>query len=172
MVPLDKTRNLTRSSFSLQRTCWHGVTTIIIGRRIGYCWLQSTLLVDDEVVGKLKGLLAGLYADYLPKGLAVVQDGKKWIIADRAKAGKLVLDKTTGSLNLEKSKFTGNMAGLKLTYKDKDGTFKGSFKVYNLEDGKKIKTYTANVTGVMIGVKGYGTATIKKTPCTFLVTIE
>ena len=72
---------------------------------------------------------------------------------------------------MAKSKFTDNMSGLKLTYKAKDGSFKGSFKVYNLEKGK-IKSYTVNVTGVMIGAKGYGTATIKKPACTFLVTIE
>ena len=35
---------------------------------------------------------------------------------------------------------------LKLTYKAKDGSFKGSFRVYALVDGK-IKACSANVTG-------------------------
>ena len=116
---------------------------------------------DEAAIGKVKGWLTGLYADYLPKGVAVDQDGKKWIVAGGAKAGKLVLDKTTGTLDLNKSKITSNTSGLKLTYKEKDGTFKGSFRAYNLESGK-IKSYTASVTGVMIGNTGYGTATIKK----------
>ena len=126
--------------------------------------------LDEAAVGKMKEWLKGLYADYLPKGLAVAQSGTKWTVADGDKAGKLVLDKATGALDLAKSKITDNTSGLKLTYKEKDGTFKGSFKVYNLESGK-IKSYTANVTGVMIGSTGYGTATIKKLG-TVAVTIE
>ena len=115
--------------------------------------------LDEAAVGKLKGWLTELYADYLPKGLAVAQDGKKWIVADGAKAGKLVLAK--GATTIDTSKLGENPSGLKLSYKEKDGTFKGAFKVYNLENGK-IKAYTASVTGVMIGNTGYGTATIKK----------
>ena len=52
-------------------------------------------------------------------------------------------------------------SGLKLTYKAKDGTFKGSFKVYSVNKGK-IKTTTVNVTGFLLDGVGYGTATIKK----------
>ena len=121
---------------------------------------------------QLLATFSGLYVDYLPNGVAVSQNGKKWIVADGAKTGKLVLlDKATGALDPEKTKVTANMSGLKLMYKVKDGTFKGSFKLYNFENGK-IKAYTANVTGVMIGAKGYGTATIKKPSCSFPITIE
>ena len=115
--------------------------------------------------------LPGLYGEYLPNGIDVAANGTKWIVAGGAKAGKLALVKGTSEIDSAKSKFTENMSGLKLTYKAKDGSFKGSFKVYSLENGK-IKAYTANVTGVMIGAKGYGTATIKKPACTFFVTIE
>ena len=107
-------------------------------------------------------LFDGLYADFLPNGLAVDSDGRKWVVANGAKVGKLVLlDKTTGELDLAKSKFTDNTSGLKLTYKEKDGTFTGAFKVYAFEKGK-IKAYSASVTGVMVGDRGYGTATVKK----------
>ena len=54
---------------------------------------------------------------------------------------------------------------MKLTYTPKTGLFKGSFKVYALEGfagKKKLKKYSANVTGVVVGGKGYGQATIKK----------
>ena len=104
--------------------------------------------------------LSGQLRDYLPNGVGVAQSGRKWIVANGAKAGKPVLDKKTGVLDLVKSKFTANMSGLKLTYKEKDGTFTGSFRVYCRENGK-IKPYTAKVTGVMIGTQGYGMATVK-----------
>ena len=137
----------------------------------------SAIGLDDVEIGKagtlksgaafrmdgvaLSQALPGLLTDYLPGGLSVAQSGTKWIVAGGAKAGKLVLLKGTSEINREKSKFTDNMSGLKLTYKSKDGSFKGSFKAYAVE-GTKLKSYTANVTGVMIESKGYGTATIKK----------
>ena len=115
--------------------------------------------MDEAAVGKMKGWLTGLYADYLPKGVAVDQNGKKWIVAEGAKAGKVAFAK--GATTIDTSKLGENPSGLKLSYKEKDGTFKGSFKAYNLEGGK-IKSYTVSVTGVMIGNTGYGTVTIKK----------
>lgn len=36
----------------------------------------------------------------------------------------------------------------------------------------KIKSYTVNVTGVMVGDKGYGTATLKKLAVSFPVRVE
>ena len=54
-----------------------------------------------------------------------------------------------------------NPSTLKLTYKAKDGTFKGSFKAYADVNGRP-KATTVNVTGVLIDGVGYGTATIKK----------
>ena len=54
-----------------------------------------------------------------------------------------------------------NPSALKLTYAAKTGTFKVSFKVYAVANGK-LKATTVNVAGVMIGGKGYGAATVKK----------
>ena len=89
-------------------------------------------------------------------------------MAGGAKAGKVAFVK--GGNTVDESKLGANPSGLKLTYKQKDGTFNGSFKMYCLENGK-IKAYTASVTGVMIGTKGYGTATVKKVG-SVAVTIE
>jgi hypothetical protein len=50
---------------------------------------------------------------------------------------------------------------LRLTYKAKDGTFKGSFKAYADANGKP-KATTANVAGVLIDGVGYGAAIVKK----------
>ena len=40
------------------------------------------------------------------------------------------------------------------------------------DTGKKLKKYTVNVEGVVVGGKGYGTATLKKPSCSFAITIE
>ena len=45
--------------------------------------------------------------------------------------------------------------------KAKDGTFKGTFKAYTLVKGKP-KATTVNVSGILVGDKGYGTLSVKK----------
>ena len=55
---------------------------------------------------------------------------------------------------------SGNPAGLKLSYQVKAGSFKGSFKVY-ADDGGRLRKWTANVTGVMVGDVGYESAIVK-----------
>lgn len=60
-------------------------------------------------------------------------------------------------------KDNGNPSALKLAYKAADGTFKGSFKAYGLEKGK-LKAWSVNVSGVMLGGEGHGTASIKNFP--------
>ena len=129
----------------------------------------SVRLLDDAGAAVVR-VLPGLFAEYLPNGIDVAANGTKWTVADGAKAGKVAFVK--GGYTIDQSKLGANPSGLKLIYKQKDGTFKGSFKAYSLGINGKIKAYTTNVTGVMIGERGYGTATIKKPACTFLVTIE
>ena len=87
-------------------------------------------------------------------------------IYDEESGKGLVVDTSAGKTNL---------SGLKLTYTPKKGTFKGSFKVYALEGaGKatKLKKYTVNVSGVVVGSVGYGTATCKKTAASWPVTVK
>ena len=93
---------------------------------------------------------------YLPDGVAVSQSGTRWVVAGGAKAGKLAMK---GGV-LDDSKAGANPSGLKLTYKAKDGSFKGSFKAY-ADVGGKLKATTVNVTGVMVNGVGHGTATVK-----------
>ena len=98
----------------------------------------------------------------LPQGESVSASGKKWVVADGAKAAKVAYKK--GELTIaegEKGKGVANASGLKLTYKSKDGSFTGSFTVYAIEKGK-LKKHKATVTGILIDGIGYGTATIKK----------
>ena len=90
---------------------------------------------------------------YFPNGVAVTQKGTKWTLP---KAGKVAYKNGA----VDETKLGENPCGLKLTYKAKDGTFKGSFKVYTEVKGKP-KATTVNVTGFMLKGTGYGTATVK-----------
>ena len=92
---------------------------------------------------------------YLPDGLAVT-GGAKWTLP---KAGSVTYAK--GTTTVDAAKAGENPSGLKLTYKAKDGTFKGSFKAYT-DVGGKPKATTVNVTGVLVDGVGYGAATVKK----------
>jgi hypothetical protein len=98
----------------------------------------------------------------LPDGEAVSVSGKKWVVADGAKAAKVAYKKDELTIaEGKKGQGVANASGLKLTYKSKDGSFTGSFTVYAIEKGK-LKKHKATVTGVLIDGIGYGTATIKK----------
>ena len=131
--------------------------------------IEAEGLGDDVLVGQTGTLADGstfqIDADeftavfgqemlpYLPDGVSVTQKGTKWTLP---KAGKVVYKNGV----VDGSKLGENPCGLKLTYKAKDGTFKGSFKVYAEVKGKP-KATTVNVTGCMLNGIGYGTATIK-----------
>jgi len=101
----------------------------------------------SQVAGKV-------LADYLPDGMAVTQSGAKWTLP---KAGKVVYKDGA----VDGSKLGDNPSALKLTYKAKDGSFKGSFKVY-ADNGGNLKATTVSVAGIVVGGVGYGTAMIKK----------
>ena len=93
------------------------------------------------------------YEAYLPDGVAV-GGGAKWTLP---KAGKVQL---TRDGQVDASKLGENPSALKLSYKSKDGTFKGSFKSYADVNGKP-KAMTVKVVGVLVKGVGYGTATVK-----------
>ena len=87
-------------------------------------------------------------------------------IYDAASGKGLVVDEVGGKTN---------RSAMKITYTPKKGTFKGSFKVYALEgEGKatKLKKYKVNVSGLVVGGFGYGTATCKKPAAKWSVTVE
>ena len=105
---------------------------------------------DDELWDKIPG---DVHTEYLPDGVPVTQKGTKWTLP---KAGKITMKKG----KIDESKKGDNPSGLKLTYKSKDGSFKGSFKVY-AENKGKLKATTVNVTGFLLDGVGYGTATVK-----------
>ena len=117
---------------------------------------------DTKVYVDATNLPAGAVDALLPAGEPVLAKGGKWAF-NKASSVKLSKDKT--NLEWDTSNGKTNLSGLKLTYTPKTGLFKGSFKVYALEgfEGKKkLKKYSAKVTGVVVDEKGYGQATIKK----------
>lgn len=127
--------------------------------------------IDGAVVGKPGSLKAGaeFHIDaaafdamwgrhampYLPDGVAV-ESGTRWALP---KAGKVAY--VRGTTDVDPAKLLDNPSALKLTYRAKDGTFKGTFKVYEEVNGKP-KATTVNVTGVLVDGMGYGSATIRK----------
>jgi hypothetical protein len=109
--------------------------------------------VFDELWSHVAG---SVLTDYLPDGMKVTQIGTKWVLP---KAGKVAY--VRGGTNVDAAKLGENPSALKLTYKAKAGSFKGSFKVY-ADIGGKLKATTVNVVGVVVNGAGYGTATVKK----------
>lgn len=114
------------------------------------------------IAGNLKGEAEFKFSGEQPDGLVSPQGTKieiaangKWILP---KAGKIAY--VRGTTEIDYSKAGDNPCALKLTFKAKDGTFKGSFKVYN-DVGGKLKAVGATVTGVVVDGKGSGSAVVK-----------
>ena len=107
----------------------------------------------------------------LPNGEIVTVSGSKWLVADGIKPAKVAYKKGEFTIT-EGRKGAGiaNPSGLKLTYKSKDGSFKGSFTAYGIVKGK-LKKHKASVEGVLVNGVGYGTITITRIG-TWAVTIE
>ena len=91
--------------------------------------------------------------EYLPSHVPVTKNGAKWTLP---KAGKISMKNGV----IDDSKAGENPSGLKLTYKEKDGSFSGSFKVYAEQNGK-LKATSVTVKGFLLEGIGYGTATVK-----------
>ena len=103
---------------------------------------------------------ATVLTQFLPAGEGLAfGGGRKWVLP---KGGAVKLDRASGEY-VDTKPGTGNPSGLKLTYNQKTGAFKGSLKVHAVVNGK-LKKYSASVVGIMVGDVGYGTATIKKFP--------
>ena len=124
----------------------------------------AQFVIDD--VPALVGLVPGMFTDLLPTNVAVKAVGTKWTLP---KAGKVAYKR--GTTEIDATKLGDNPSALKLTYKAKDGSFKGSFKVYANNAGR-LKATSVNVTGVVIDGVGYGTAAIKGVSGSIPVTVK
>ncbi len=95
------------------------------------------------------------YAEYLPMRYEVqIDETGKWALP---RSGKVGLNQY-GQINLRK--LGDNPAGLALEYNLAEGLFKGVFNAYVNKRGWP-KPFLVQVNGVMLGKKGYGTASVK-----------
>ena len=135
---------------------------------VGGNWARTNAKVRVATTSFLTGTVEAL----LPNGEPVLAVGGRWAF-NRAASVKLSKDKSR--VEWDTSRGRTNLSGMKLTYTPKTGLFKGSFKVYVLEGvtvRKRLKKYTFNVTGVVVGGVGYGVATCKRPAVIWTVTVE
>ena len=158
---------------------WHAQSATV-----GGTWGSSAVTAHVDV-GDLS-LFQGTVLDFLlPYEENGSSTGAKWTFKKAAgvkwtklKAGvePVMQDAASGKgLVLDTSKDKTNLSAMKLSYAAKKGTFKGSFKIYELQgqgNGKKLKKYTVKVTGVVVNGVGYGSATCKKPAFTWSVTVR
>ena len=102
--------------------------------------------------------------------------GVKWGKPKKGAALPEINDPESGKgLIVDTAKDKTNLSGLKLAYTPKKGTFKGSFKVYELQGQgakTKLKKYTVKVSGVVVGGVGHGVAICKNPAAIWNVTVE
>ena len=108
-----------------------------------------------------------LLEDALPNRIDLTVTGGKKLDAGKASKVKYQKDAASGEYGLvglgDETK--PNVSSLKLSYMPKTGAFKGSFKVYAVNEGGKtprIKSYTVAVTGFVVNGVGRGQAVLKK----------
>ena len=116
------------------------LTTLTFGEDI-------VLEPESELTFSLSGGLDDLPFPYevlafSPDGVDVEWTGKKFKTPKAGKVKYIKSDEDFGD-----SKDSDNPCGLKLSINKKTGKVSGSFKVYTAKSEKKLKTYTAKVTG-------------------------
>ena len=127
-------------------------------KNVGGDWSKSGAKVYVDGGRGATALPAGTTEELLPDGEPVIPKGGKWSF-DKAASVKYAKDKATGAFNLVIDDTKGtNRSAMKLTYTPKTGIFKGSFKIYAIQDGK-LKKFTVKVIGVVVDGKGSGSAT-------------
>ncbi len=159
---------------------WH-----VQSASVGVAWGGASAAVSVEA-DDMSAFPGNVLADLLPAPeVADVNKGKwafkkaagvKWAKPKKGAELPEIYDAESGKgLIVDTSKGKTNLSGMKLTYTPKKGTFKGSFKVYELQgSGKKtkLKKYTVKVSGVVADGVGYGTATCKKPAVRWAVTVK
>ena len=144
---------------------WHVQSGVVGGN-----WTRAGAKV--QVAATSAALPQGTIEELWPTGEPVIPKSGKWAFA-KASTVKYAKDKKTKALTLvisDKNGTATNGSAMKLAYTPKKGTFKGSFKVYAIQNGK-LKKFSAKVTGVVAGGTGYGIATLAKFG-TFKVSVE
>ena len=114
--------------------------------------------------------------ELLPLAEEIIVDKGKWKVRKAPSIKyKKVKDAATGEYIYELQGIDNpekpNLSAMKLSYSAAKGTFKGSFKVYSIENNK-LKKHTVKVTGVVVDGVGYGIAAGKKPLVEWPMTVE
>lgn len=148
---------------------------------IGGNWTDTRSRVDVNFEPGMRFLPPGTRVELLPTGEGaepVVPRSGKW---NFAKAATVKWAKPKGGsekeliVDLGKNGEKTNRSGMKLTYVPKKGTFKGSFRIYALVDAgsdKKLVKHRVDVTGIVAGGVGRGTAVLKNAGGAWDVTVD
>ena len=111
-------------------------------------WFGEDGTVTCENIGSGASALVAPVGDGLPEG-AVIRVDQSAVAA------------ALPGLRADLSFPGGVPAKPSLRYRKSDGTFSGSFKVY-VHNGRRVKSVTVKVAGVVLAGKGYGSAYVKK----------
>ena len=151
---------------------------------VGGAWAGGSAVASVEPDG-LSAFSGVVLSDFLPTNeVAAVSGGKwkfekaasvKWAKPKKGAGLPAIYDEASHKgLIVDTSKGT-NLSGLKLTYKPKKGTFKGTFNVYALEGSgstTKLKKHKLRVSGVVVDGVGHGKATCKRPALSWPVEVE
>ena len=141
---------------------------VMAEKSVGGNWTRTGARVWVDVDGAGASAAAGTAAPHsalpvgsieelLPDGEPVIPKAGKWSFA-KAAGVKYAKDKKTNQVGLVIDTKKGtNLSAMKLTYTPKTGIFKGSFKIYAIQDGK-LKKFTVKVIGLVVDGKGWGSA--------------
>ena len=164
-VAADGTFTLKNAKYEMVGAVLEGGATHVI--KVGGALAKDQMKFSVDI-GKAPDFGAGfsILESALPKDVTGKVVGGKKLDFGKAASLKYAKDKATGEYRLTGLDDTTkpNLSGLKLTYTEKTGQFKGSFKVYATSDGAKpkLKSFTLNVIGFVVDGIGYGQATMKK----------
>ena len=119
---------------------WAKLKTLVVG--------DMVLEPEDSLtftVGEMPDEIGGLpvFSEYLPDGIEVEWTGKKF---KTPKAGSVKYSKKEGDFIATRDE---NPCGFKMSISKKSGKVSGSFKVYVQKSEKKVKSYTAKVSGYL-----------------------
>lgn len=128
---------------------------VVVGRPGALANGAAFRVGKDQGATLWQGKPGTLLDAYLPN-VRIESVGDRWTLP---KAGKVAF--LRGTTTVDATKTLLNPSGLRLSYKPKDGSFKGSFRAYAVVDGR-LKANTVAVNGVMVGQTGYATAAIRK----------
>ena len=151
---------------------------------VGGDWKSSVVTVSVDA-GDLSSISGTVLDSLLPKDEKGTSSSSGWTFAraasvkwakPRVGVKPVVLDAESGKgLIVDTSRGRTNLSGIKLTYTDRNGTFKGSFKVYALDGSGKstrLKKYVVKVGGVVVNGVGYGSATCRRPEINWPVTVR